>query len=329
LCHRDLDHLLTNLGLLVVPTFLLQSLLPWRAFVVLLATTAMGSSIASLAFTYFVFGPEEPRKLGYGPSTPPRFMNINPVLQCPQAHDLSLCRLGRGMICNTCQREVGPHDRVYRCGPCDFNHCLDCAGARLHPALQFNRFRNAFDEFCFLREAELAIGFDTMLTDRPYITCPDALLNAERLDMTYARELCLPYMAWLQHANRGSMGSSALTSALNAACALWVSELLANGWKHPFLILFTLTAFAQPLDDLLRISSVLSWPQTAPLQETGSSRPARPPVTPGSSNDSDNVGHLAGFTIGGLAYLLVLRQRGSIAPMYPLVPLARAVGRRL
>lgn len=55
--HRELDHLATNLGTLLVPVFLMQTLLSWQKAIALCLVAAAGSSAASLAFVYVAFSP--------------------------------------------------------------------------------------------------------------------------------------------------------------------------------------------------------------------------------------------------------------------------------
>lgn len=206
---------------------------------------------------------------------------------------------------------------------CDYDICMDCGADAIGPggvadvlAFHFHHFRNAFDEFCFLREAELAVGFDTMTSEQPFVIHPEIFQTAPRLDLREASALCQPYLHWWQQSSCGSMGSSALASALTAVCALWLTELAMRGWRHPLLLLFSLAAVVQPLVDLVRVGTLLRSCQSAAGLKDGKFDG----LSTMGAGDSDSMGHLAGSAVGALAYVAVLRRGGRVKPLYPLVP---------
>lgn len=315
-CHRDFEHLATNLGLLLMPTFLLQCFLSSGAAVSLCLVAAAGSSAASLGYAYYVFAPREARQLGYHPWIEPLFTAVSPAPTCSRGHALRHCAPERSTACaahkcNACARGIFVGEMMQRCDACDYDICLDCSakdGLERQPALRFHTFRNAFDEFCFLREAELAVGFDTMTSNQPYITHPHVFQTAPRLDLREADALCQPYHMWWLQASRGSLGSSALASALSAVTALWLAELFVIGWRHPLLLLFPIAASVQPVADLARIAGELQ-----DLKAVS--------IVVGPGGDADAVGHLAGGGVGAVAYIAArLWRRGRAVPMYPLIP---------
>ena len=318
-CHRDLEHLATNCCTLLVPTFLLQRLLPWWGAVGLCTLAALGSSAGSLAFLYWRYAPEEARGLGCVPWAAPRFAPEAGASapQCPRGHELARGRVGQAggpgsePACDACGRELFARERRHRCEACDYNLCLGCAG-EYQVGLLLHRFRSAFDEFCFFREAELVLGFDTLTTDRPFVTHPAGFRGAKRLEVPEAVRLCQPYLDWSCQSSRGSLGSSALACALSAACALWLAELGVQGWRHPLLVLFPLAALAQPLWDLAQAC------EEAMGRRGGGEPPPWSSVADGGSCDC--AGHLAGTAVGALTYLVCLR-RGGVRPRQPLVAL--------
>lgn len=322
LCHRDLEHLAANLGTLLLPTFFLQGLLSsWSAWAVCVAAAA-GGSAGSLMYVYSVFSPEEARRLGFSPWRAPLYSNREKLQTCDKGHGLQLVTPGPKTgsdvhCCDRCRKELRALDLVHRCGDCDFDLCIGCANAGANPALQFHHFKNAFDEFCFLRGTELAIGFDTMASERPYVTHPEAFNTAQRLDLREANEMCRPYFEWWEQSTRGSMGSSAVALALSALCALWFAELAWKGWRHPLLLLYPPAAAVQPMTDIVQLCR--AWQKLRHGHGQAGSAFSGLGAVP-DAEQSDAAGHLSGGAVGALAYC-VLRRRGiQVAPLHPLVP---------
>mmetsp|Transcript_85029 Transcript_85029/g.274845 ORF Transcript_85029/g.274845 Transcript_85029/m.274845 type:complete len:445 (-) Transcript_85029:9-1343(-) len=334
LCHRDIEHLATNLATLVVPSFLLQRILPWWGALAICGFATVASSMASLGFIYWAFAPAEPRRLGLSPLDPPRFADLAPALRCPSSHDLLPKGVGRDTAtdmhtCDKCGREIHSPARTHRCDVCDYDLCPDCAlDGDKQAALRFKRFLSAFDEFCFLREAELCIGFDTMTSDKPFVTHPEVFQTASRLHPLDAAALCSPYMEWWRQSSRGSMGSSALAASLATACACWLGELACRGWRHPLLLIMPGAAALQIAVDLKCTGDALMAVCDAGVGDASSSRQAMPISDAVANAEEDSVGHLAGAAVGAVFYAVFLRRRArglqlgrpEPGPMYPLMP---------
>jgi len=325
-CHRTPEHFCTNLIWLAVPSFLLQASLPWWHFASLCGAAAVAGSFGDIVGIFWTYAPEEPLRLGLWPWTPPRFRDLAPALRCPDSHDLDRQMVGQPgrpirCICDECGRGICQPEETYRCSVCDYDLCLECAGKGEAEAISRVRlFRNAFDEFCFLREVELSLGVDSMLSDAPFVTHPEALQPESRLHLADANRLVLPYLEWSRQAVRGSMGSSAIVQALMASCTCWLLHLARRGFRDPVLFIIPMAAGAQVLVDIWEALRFWVFRQT-----NRSNAQKVDPVGTGQTPEEAFFGHLAGTMIGLLAYLVCFRRlfltqplRWPLAHMTPL-----------
>eukprot|EP00929_Paragymnodinium_shiwhaense_P047134 TRINITY_DN23911_c0_g1_i1.p1 TRINITY_DN23911_c0_g1~~TRINITY_DN23911_c0_g1_i1.p1 ORF type:complete len:478 (+),score=14.41 TRINITY_DN23911_c0_g1_i1:19-1452(+) len=207
------------------------------------------------------------------------------------------------------------------CGATPWVAARYCESMADHPWLKYYNFRNAFDEFVFLRDCELLAGFDTMCSEQPYINDLNRFCEETRLKPGRACELGKLYEEWTNQTGRGSMGSSALASCLGAICALWFLELRHRGWRHPVLLFFPLVCVLQPLDDMrvLVRSSADSENGSEVVAATDTVSKGSGHQTPSEADAISAVGHLAGTVVGVLAYCC-LRVGGLTTKLhYPLL----------